>query len=69
MYDTKLNAAFYNWADESEKRFEQLGLLLEVKKIKIAKNRAQNELKEIQLIEKSQKDEIYAPQIRFTSSK
>jgi hypothetical protein len=61
--------AFYNWADESEKRFEQLGLLLEAKKMKIAKNRAKNELKEIQLIEKSQKDETYAPQIRYTSSK
>lgn len=30
-------AAFYNWAEESEKRFEQLGLLLEAKKMKIAK--------------------------------
>lgn len=61
--------AFYNWADESEKRFEQLGLVLEAKKMKIAKSRAKNELKEIHLIEKSQKDETYAPKIRFTSSK
>lgn len=61
--------AFYNWADESEKRFEQLGLLLEAKKMKIAKNRAKNELKEIQLIEKSQKDETYAPEIRISSNK
>lgn len=60
--------AFYNWADESEKRFEQLGLILESKKMKIAKNRAKNELKEIQLIEKSQKDETYAPEIRISSN-
>ncbi len=61
--------AFYNWADESEKRFEQLGLPLEAKKMKIAKNRAKHELKEIQLIEKSQKDETYAPEIRISSNK
>lgn len=61
--------AFYNWAEESEKRFEQLGLPLEAKKMKIAKNRAKNELKEIQLIENSQKDESYAPQIRISSNK
>ncbi|MCR8645901.1 hypothetical protein NV379_24990 [Paenibacillus sp. N1-5-1-14] len=61
--------AFYNWADESEKRFEQLGLPLEAKKMKIAKNRAKHELREIQLIEKSQKDETYAPEIRISSNK
>ncbi len=27
--------AFYTWADESEKRFEQLGLLIETKKMQI----------------------------------
>lgn len=61
--------AYYNWADESEKRFEQMGLPLEAKKMKIAKNRAKYELKEIQLIEKSQKDETYAPEIRISSNK
>ncbi|WP_449007819.1 hypothetical protein [Paenibacillus taichungensis] len=30
--------------------------------MKIAKNRAKNEIKEIQLIEKSQRDETYAPE-------
>lgn len=43
------------------------GLLLEAKKMKIAKNRAKNELKEIQLIEKSQRDETYAPEIRISN--
>ncbi|WP_026010879.1 hypothetical protein [Paenibacillus sp. OSY-SE] len=57
--------ALYTWADESEKRFEKLGLPLEAQKMKITKNRAQNELKEIQLIEKYQKDEKHAPEIRI----
>lgn len=60
--------AYYNWALESEERFEKLGLLLEAKTMKIAKNRAENELKEIQLIEKSQKDESYAPEIRISTN-
>ncbi|MUT67095.1 site-specific integrase [Paenibacillus sp. NEAU-GSW1] len=48
--------AYYNWADESEKRFEKQGLPLEAKKMKIAKNRAKHELDEIRLIEKYQGD-------------
>lgn len=55
-------AALYTWADESEKRFEKLGLPLEAQKMKITKNRARNELKEIQLIERYQKDEKHAPE-------
>ena len=58
--------AYYNWADESEKRFEVLGLPLEVKKMKIAKSRARHELDEIRLIEKSRKDGTYEPEIRYT---
>jgi len=61
--------AFYNWADESEKKFQQMSLPLEVKKMKIAKDRARNELKEIQLIEKTQRDESHAPKIHISSSK
>ncbi|TYP79426.1 site-specific integrase [Paenibacillus methanolicus] len=57
--------ALYDWADESEKRFEKLGLPLEAQKMKITKNRARNELKEIQLIERYQKDEKHAPEIRI----
>ncbi|MEK4250107.1 site-specific integrase [Paenibacillus sp. FSL W7-1287] len=59
--------AFYNWADESEKKFQKLNLPLEEKKMKIAKSRARNELKEIQLIEKTQKDELHAPEIHISS--
>ncbi|WP_208919910.1 hypothetical protein [Paenibacillus uliginis] len=43
--------AYYNWAYESEKRFEKLGLPLMARKMKISKNRARNELKEIQLVD------------------
>lgn len=57
--------AVYDWADESEKRFQKLGLPLEAKKMKIAKNRTKNELKEILLIENSQKDESHVPEIRI----
>ncbi|WP_379198372.1 hypothetical protein [Paenibacillus sp. GCM10012306] len=35
--------------------------------MKIAKNRAKNELKEIQLIEKSQRDGTYASEIRISN--
>ncbi|WP_270881620.1 site-specific integrase [Paenibacillus aestuarii] len=61
--------SFYNWADESEKRFEKLSLPIEAKKMKIVKNRAKIELKEIQLIEKTQKDELHVSKIRFSSNK
>lgn len=60
--------AYFNWADESEKRFEKQGLPLEAKKMKTAKNRAKHELAEIRLIEKYQGDEIYEPGIRFSNN-
>ncbi|WP_189597234.1 site-specific integrase [Paenibacillus elgii] len=41
--------AYFNWADESEKRFEKQGLPLEAKKMKIAKNRAKHELDKFDL--------------------
>lgn len=58
-------AAYYRWADESEKRFEALGLTLEARKMKISKNRARNEIKEIELVEKYQKDEQFHAELRF----
>ncbi|GIO14921.1 hypothetical protein J19TS2_44760 [Cohnella xylanilytica] len=60
--------AYFNWADESEKRFEQQGLPLEAKKMKIAKNRTKHELDEIRLIEKYQKDDLYEPGIRYSNT-
>jgi hypothetical protein len=59
--------AYYNWADESEKRFEKLGLTLAARKMKISKNRARNELKEIQLVEKYQLDEEYKPKVQINT--
>lgn len=61
--------AYYNWADESEKRFVKQGLPLEARKMKIAKNRARHELDEIRLIEKYHKDEEYAPEIRYSNTR
>lgn len=60
--------AYYKWAEESEKRFEELNLPLEAKKMKVSKNRAKSELREIQLIEKAEKDEQYAPEIRISTT-
>ncbi|WP_053376061.1 site-specific integrase [Paenibacillus sp. FJAT-27812] len=59
--------AYLKWAEESEVIFTEKGLLLEAKKMKISKNRAKNELKEIELVERYQRDEIYKPNIRFTN--
>ncbi|MGG4091495.1 hypothetical protein [Paenibacillus lautus] len=42
----------YPWAEESEAMFNKNGMLLEAKKMKISKNRAKNELKEIELMER-----------------
>lgn len=52
--------AYFNWADESEKRFEKQGLPLEAKKMKIAKNRAKHELDEIPLILNYKGDELHS---------
>ncbi|MCY9659510.1 site-specific integrase [Paenibacillus chondroitinus] len=56
---------FHKWASESEARFKKLNLPLEVQKMKIAKNRARNELKEIALIENYQKDASHDPIVRI----
>lgn len=60
---------YFKWASESEERFKKLNLPLEAQKMKLAKNRARNELKEIQLIENYQRDEKYDPTIRITKPK
>lgn len=57
--------AYLQWAEESEAMFNENGMLLEAKKMKISKNRAKNELKEIELMERYQKDEHYEPKVRF----
>jgi len=58
-------STYLKWAEESEAMFIENGMLLEAKKMKISKNRAKNELKEIELIERYQKDEHYEPQIQI----
>lgn len=60
---------YYNWASKSEKKFIELGLTLEANKMKISKNRARNELKEIELIEKTREDALFEPQINFKQGK
>ncbi|TQR46391.1 site-specific integrase [Paenibacillus popilliae] len=60
--------AYYKWADESQKRFEQLGLEVEARKMKVTKNRARNELKEIELIERYQKDQEYIPELQINKN-
>jgi hypothetical protein len=56
---------YYNWAKESEKRFKDLGLEVEAKKMNLAMKRAKLELREIDSIEKYLKDEYYEPIIQF----
>lgn len=60
---------FYNWASESEERFKKMNLSLEAQKMRLAKNRTRNELKEIQLIEEYQRDEKYDPVVRISKPK
>lgn len=60
---------YYNWAVESEIRFNKLGLTLEASKMKISKNRAKNELREIELLEKTRGDARYEPQVTLSSGK
>ncbi|WP_339293433.1 site-specific integrase [Paenibacillus sp. FSL W8-0187] len=57
--------AYLQWAEESEAMFNKNGMLLEAKKMKISKNRAKNELKEIELMERYQRDEHYEPRVRI----
>ncbi|WP_307590727.1 hypothetical protein [Paenibacillus wynnii] len=56
---------YYQWAYESEIRFNKQGLEIEAKKMKIAMKRAKIELKEIEGIEQYKKDEAYAPKVQF----
>ncbi|AZK47511.1 site-specific integrase [Paenibacillus lentus] len=56
---------YYAWAQESEKRFKELGLELEAKKMKLAMRRTKLELREIDGIEMYIKDESYEPNIQF----
>ncbi|WP_025845570.1 site-specific integrase [Paenibacillus ehimensis] len=58
---------YLKWAEESEIMFNEKGMLLEAKKMKISKNRAKNELKEIDLIERYQKDEGYEPKVQINN--
>ncbi len=60
---------YYNWAVESEIKFNKLGLILEANKIKISKNRAKNELKEIELLEKVRRDLQYEPSVTLSTGK
>ncbi|NEW06870.1 site-specific integrase [Paenibacillus sp. SYP-B3998] len=59
--------SYLKWAEESEVMFTQNGMLLEAKKMKISKNRAKNELKEIELMERYQKDEHFEAKIRINN--
>lgn len=56
---------YHDWAQESERRFVQLGLEVEAKKMKLAMRRAKLELREIEGIEMYTKDESYEPNIQF----
>ncbi|WP_138751399.1 tyrosine-type recombinase/integrase [Paenibacillus sinopodophylli] len=58
---------YLKWAEESEFMFNEKGMLLEAKKMKISKNRAKNELKEIELMERYQNDEQFEPKIRINN--
>lgn len=59
--------AYLQWAEESEVMFSEKGMLLEAKKMKISKNRAKNELKEIELMERYQNDEHFEPKIQINN--
>jgi hypothetical protein len=55
---------YIKWVDERERAYSQKGLMLEAKKMKITKKRAQDELKEIHLIERVINDERHVLSIR-----
>lgn len=59
---------YYNWASESQLKFEKLGLPLEAQKMKITKTRAKNELKEIELLERTIKDKNHEADIRINQT-
>lgn len=50
---------------DMEKRYSSLGLTIDVKKARVMRKHARNELKEIDLIEKYREEEKYEPQIEF----
>jgi len=59
---------YYQWASESQQKFEKLGLPLEAQKMKISKNRAKNELKEIELLERTIKDKNHEADIQINQT-
>ncbi|GAB1790306.1 hypothetical protein PMEGAPR54_30760 [Priestia megaterium] len=52
-------------SNDLEKRYKSLGLQVEVKKARMMRKQAKNELKEIELIEAYRKEQNYEPQIHF----
>lgn len=50
---------------DMEKRYSSLGLTVDVKKARVMRKHARNELKEIELIEKYREEEKYEPHIHF----
>lgn len=56
---------FIDWNKKSEEYYDSKGLKVEVKKLRSARKKARNELKEIELIEKYREEEKYEPHIQF----
>lgn len=56
---------FIDWNKRSEEYYDSKGLKVEVKKLRSARKKARNELKEIELIEKYREEENYEPHIQF----
>lgn len=56
---------FIDWNKKSEEYYDSKGLKVEVKKLRSARKKAHNELKEIELIEKYREEEKYEPHIQF----
>jgi integrase len=56
---------FIDWNKKSEEYYDSRGLKVEVKKLRSARKKAHNELKEIELIEKYREEEEYEPHIQF----
>ena len=56
---------FIDWNKKSEEFYDSRGKKVEVKKLRSARKKARNELKEIELIEKYREEEKYEPHIQF----
>nr|WP_318241030.1 site-specific integrase [Ureibacillus galli] len=56
---------FIDWNKKSEEFYNSMGKKVEVKKLRSARKKARNELKEIELIEKYREEEKYEPHIQF----